>query len=113
MKRILILILAIVVMVLAAVRINRPKHQHANMVFVEDRIFVSSQQALPVEIAPEAILGSIEEVIEPHLTPDQNGQANFDCLGADYAKITNGLGGKSGLAVLVEHEWVFFEPKEP
>jgi len=111
MKRILLIVLAIVLMVLAAVRINRPNYQRANMVYVEDQLYVSSEQAMPVEIVPEAIIGQIEEIIEPHLNPDQNGQANFDCLGAEYAKISNGLGGKEGLAVLIDHEWIFFEPR--
>ncbi len=110
MKRILVLALAIVTMVIAAVQLNRPNYRRANMVYVEDQLYISSEQAMPVEIAPEAILGSVDQVIEPHLTPDQNGQANFECLGAQYAKIKNGLGGRDGLALLVENEWIFFDP---
>ena len=110
MKRILFMALAIVVMVLAAVRIDRPNYQRANMVYVEDQLYISSEQAMPVEIAPKAILGAIQTAADPSETPDRNGEANFDCVGAPYAKIENGLGGKAGLAVLLEHEWVFFEP---
>ena len=110
MKRILFLALGIVLMVVAAVRIDRPNYQRANMVYVENQLYVSSEQAMPVEIAPEAILGSIQTATSPSENPDQNGEANFDCVGAPYAKIENGLGGKAGLAVLLEHEWVFFEP---
>jgi len=110
MKRILFLALAIVVMVVAAVRIDRPNYQRANMVYVEDQLYVSSEQAMPAEIAPEAIIGQITREIEPHLTPSQNGEANFDCLGADYALVRNGLGGRDGLAVLLDQEWIFFEP---
>lgn len=110
MQRFLIILLAIFIMVTAAVQIDRPKYQRANMVYVEDRLYVSSEQAMPAEVAPEAILGQITQEIDPHLTPDQNGQANFDCVGADYALVKNGLGGKDGLAVLLDHEWVFFEP---
>ena len=110
MKRILFLALAIVVLVLAAVRLSRPNYQRANMVYVEDQLYVSSEQAMPAEVAPEAILGTIQTATDASENPDQNGEANFDCVGAPYAKIENGLGGKAGLAVLLEHEWVFFAP---
>ena len=110
MKRILFLALAIVVLVLAAVRLSRPNYQRANMVYVEDQLYVSSEQAMPAEVAPEAILGTIQTAPDASENPDQHGEANFDCVGAPYAKIENGLGGKAGLAVLLEHEWVFFEP---
>jgi hypothetical protein len=38
--------------------------------------------------------------------PTENGQSNFGCAGAKYAYF------EDGLAVLLNHEWVYFDVSE-
>ena len=77
------------------------------MLMVEGEHYLDSGKGpVPGEVAPEAILGQIASTVDQSQKPTQDGQSNFGCVGADYARV------KEGIAVLIDHEWYIFV-KEP
>ena len=66
----------------------------------------SGRGPVPGEVAPEAILGQISSTVEQDQKPTRNGQSNFGCVGADYARV------QEGIAVLIDHEWHIFIKEE-
>lgn len=73
------------------------------MLMVEGEHYLDSGRGpVPGEVAPEAILGQIASTVEQDQKPTQEGQSNFGCVGADYARI------QEGIAVLIDHEWHVF-----
>ena len=73
------------------------------MLMVDGEHYLDSGRGpVPGEVAPEAILGQISSTVEQDQKPTQNGQSNFGCVGADYARV------KECIAVLIDHEWYVF-----
>ena len=77
-----------------------------NMINVEGWVYLDTGEAVPAEIDSSAILGKIHTLVEPDEIPTQNGQANFSCVGCEYAWF------EDGLVVLIDGEWIYFAPEE-
>ncbi len=75
------------------------------MVNIGGYVYVSTEEAMPAEMEPLSIIGKIHTIVDASEEPTQNGQANFDCVGADYARF------EGGYAVLLNGEWVRFVQK--
>ena len=77
------------------------------MLMVEGEHYLDSGKGpVPGEVAPEAVLGQISSTVDQSQKPTQEGQSNFGCVGADYARV------KEGIAVNIDNEWHIFV-KEP
>ena len=73
------------------------------MVNIDGIIYVDTGEALPAEIDPSAILGTLHTQVEGR--PANHGQGNFACEGCQYARV------EGAIAVLIDNEWVrFAEP---
>lgn len=72
------------------------------MIMVEDELYKSTGEEMPVEVDESAILGQADSYTSGE--PAKNGEINFDrSLGNPYAKV------EGGVAVLMDSEWVLFE----
>ena len=101
MKKILAVLLC--VLLLTACGQQAKPNDHIPMIMVDGEHYLDSGRGpVPGEVAPEAILGQISSTVEQDQKPTQNGQSNFGCVGADYARV------KEGIAVLIDHEWYVF-----
>lgn len=69
-------------------------------------IYCSTGKQMPCEVAEDAIIGEITSTVSLSQWPEEDGQANFDILGAAYAVTSDGL------VVLVDNEWTLFEKRE-
>ena len=87
---------------------NEPveKWDRRPMLMVEGEIYLDTGKQMPVEIAKEAIIGTITSSVEGSEKPAKNGESNFGCEGAPYAYLDDGV------AVLLDNEWTFFEKDE-
>lgn len=79
-------------------------------VMVEGVLYTSTGKQLPAEVDENAILGVIESVVHGSEFPTEDGQANFPCEGAEYARISDGT--HEGIVVLINNEWTYFEIRE-
>lgn len=79
-------------------------------IMVEGVLYTSTGKQMPVEVDESAILGTIESVVHGSEFPTENGQANFPCEGAEYARISDSV--HEGIIVLIDHEWTYFEVRE-
>ena len=105
MKKILAVLLC--VMLLAACGGQAKPNDYIPMIMVDGEHYLDSGRGpVPGEVAPEAILGQISSTVEQDQKPTQNGQSNFGCVGADYARV------QEGIAVLIDHEWHIFIKEE-
>ena len=71
---------------------------------VEGTLYLDTGKQIPVEMEESAILGQITDSVGQNELPEENGQSNFGCIGAEYAYFSDGV------VVLINHEWQFFEP---
>lgn len=78
-------------------------------IMVEGVLYVSTGKMLPAEVDESAILGTVESVVSGSGFPTEDGQANFPCEDAKYARISDGT--HEGVVVMVENEWIYFEEK--
>ena len=69
-------------------------------------IYCTTGKQMPGEVAEDAIIGEITSIVSLSQWPEEEGQANFDILGAAYATTSDGL------VVLVNDEWTLFEKRE-
>ena len=100
MKKILAVLLC--VLLLTACGQVKP-NDYIPMLMVDGEHYLDSGRGpVPGEVAPEAVLGQISSTVEQSQKPTQDGQSNFGCVGADYARV------KEGIAVLIDHEWHIF-----
>jgi len=69
-------------------------------------IYCTTGKQMPGEVSEDAILGEVTSIVSLTQWPEEEGQANFDILGAAYA-ITS-----DGFVVLVDNEWTLFEKRD-
>ena len=62
--------------------------------------------SMPGEVAEDAIIGEITSTVPLSQWPEEDGQANFDILGAAYANTSDGL------VAFIDNEWTLFEKRE-
>ena len=105
MKKILVVLLC--VMLLAACGGQAKPNDYIPMIMVDgEHDLDSGRGPVPGEVAREAILGQISSYGRARPEATQNGQSNFGCVGADYARV------QEGIAVLIDHEWHIFIKEE-
>ena len=78
-------------------------------IMVEGVLYTSTGKQMPAEPDESAILGVVESVVHGSGFPTENGQANFPCEGAKYARISDGT--HEGILVVVNNEWTYFEKR--
>lgn len=76
------------------------------MIMAEGELYLDMGRPMPVEIAPSAVIGTVTSNVRPSDIPAVNGQSNFDCIGAQYARY------EDGIAVKLDHEWWYFQKEE-
>lgn len=76
------------------------------MVCVEGVLYVDTGKAVPVEIDPSAILGTIGSSVDSSEIPTENGQSNFGSVGAEYAFC------EDYLVVMLNDEWYRFDSEK-
>ena len=69
-------------------------------------IYCSTGKQMPGEVAEDAIIGEITSTVPLSQWPEEDGQANFDILGAAYANTSDGI------VVFIDNEWTLFEKRE-
>ena len=69
-------------------------------------IYCSTGKQMPGEVAEDAIIGEITSTVPLSQWPEEDGQANFDILGAAYANTSDGL------VAFIDNEWTLFEKRE-
>lgn len=73
-------------------------------IMYEGELYRSTGKEMPGEVDESAIVGRIGSVIPLSQLPANDREANFGQIGDPYA-VT-----RDGLVVIVDHEWVLFEP---
>jgi len=105
MKKLLAILLCL--LLLAACGGQAKSNDHIRILMVEGEHYLDSGRGpVPGEVDPEAVLGQISSTVEQDQVPTQDGQSNFGCVGADYARV------KEGIAVSIDHEWHIFIKEE-
>lgn len=105
MKKLLICLLSLLLLTACGA-----KGEKAELLFFYDgAMYCSDGGPSPIEIVPEAIIGTVGSVVGSDEEPTENFQANFGTEGAEVA-----LCGikQDELYVSVENEWVRFFPRE-
>ena len=74
------------------------------MLFADGAVWMDTGRAVPAEIDPTAILGTITSYVPGDEEPRVEGQSNFGCEGSRYARF------EEGIAVEIGGEWFYFEP---
>lgn len=69
-------------------------------------IYCTTGKQMPGEVGDDAIIGEITSTVSLSQWPEDDGQANFDILGAAYATTSDGL------VVFIDNEWTLFEKRE-
>ena len=69
-------------------------------------IYCSTGKQMPGEVAEDAIIGEITSTVPLSQWPEEDGQANFDFLGAAYAYTS------VGLVAFIDNVWTLFEKRE-
>ena len=75
-------------------------------IMYNDEIYCTTGKQMPGEVAEDTIIGEITSTVPLSQWPEEDGQANFDILGAAYATTSDGL------VVLIDNEWTLFEKKK-
>lgn len=102
MKRLVCLLLCLAVLLCGCADKAAP-NDYIPMLMVDGVHYLDSGKGpVPGEVAPEAIIGQITATVEQSRKPTQDGQSNFGCVGADYARV------EGGIAVLIDQEWYLF-----
>ncbi len=84
--------------------------EYPKAIMVEDVTYLSTGEELPIEMAPEAMVGFVTSTV--YGMPAEHGQANFDeALGKAYARCTDAAGNE-GIAIDLNGGWLFFLPEE-
>ena len=73
-------------------------------IMYEGSLYRTTGKAIPAEVDESAIVGKISSVVPLSQLPTKDGEANFGQIGDPYA-ITS-----DGMLVIMNHEWVKFEP---
>ncbi len=76
----------------------------ALVIMVDGHLYFSMGGALAAEPSRQELLGEITSTVPAGTLPRQDGQANFLCSGAPYARF------ESGMALLLNDEWIYFAP---
>lgn len=85
--------------------------EYPQAIMVNDVIYYSTGELLPVEMDPESMAGFVTSCV--YGLPEENGQANFDdALGKAYA-ICQDAEGNEGVAMDMNGGWLFFRAEEP
>lgn len=74
------------------------------MIRVDGMLYLGTGKAIPAEIDPSAILGEVSYNVGRLQRPQSDGHANFDSVGAPYARV------EKGIAVQIDGEWYLFTP---
>lgn len=75
------------------------------MIRVDSALYFDTGKTMAGEVDPSAIVGKISSTVDQSQIPQEDGQSNFDYVGADYAKV------EEGVVILIDGEWVLFEPE--
>ena len=114
-KKITVCIGVISVVIIVVIAVLFPTLTKKQMVFVSDRLFVSTNQDVSEMVLREAevseydspYIGIIESAVSRTKEPSVELQSNFGCIGSEI--IFNG----NGIAVNLNGQWIQFVPKEP
>ena len=111
MKRLLALLLCLALFCgCAGEQESQEPNTNPPAIMVEGVLYVSTGKQLPVTMDESAILGTVESVVPGTEFPTEDGQINFPCEGAEYARISDGV--HEGIVVLIDDEWTYFEARE-
>lgn len=110
MKKLLVLLLCLCLLLCGCGAEAQTPNTNPPAIMAEGVLYISTGKKLPVEMDESAILGMVDSIVNGTELPQQNGQANFPCEGADYAFISDGT--HEGLVVMVDNEWVYFEKQQ-
>ena len=76
------------------------------MINIGGFVYISTGEAIPMEVDPSAFRKKISFQVNPSEEPTQDGQANFDCVGADVVWV------EGDYALLLDGEWIRFRQRE-
>lgn len=76
------------------------------MINIGGFVYISTGEAIPMEVDPSAFRKKISFQVDPSEEPTQDGQANFDCVGADVVWV------EGDYALLLDGEWIRFRQRE-
>lgn len=76
------------------------------MLMVDDTLFVESNYTIDDYLGDPNTMDTISSSVELEETPSENGQSNFECLGAPYTPYGEGV------AVFLDDTWIYFVPAE-
>ena len=108
MKRQFAAILLLISILSLAVCHKEPSTPNACVpsIMYNGEIYCTTGKQMPGEVADDAIIGEITSTVSLSQWPEEDGQANFDILGAAYATTSDGL------VVFIDNEWTLFEKRE-
>ena len=104
MKKFLISLISILLVfsLLGCGRNNRKKDYPAS-IMVDDTVYYSTGNAVPVEVDESALLFTVSYAVDG--VPKKNGEANFGRdAGVPYAVLEDGM-----VVVLIGEEWIEFD----
>ncbi len=76
------------------------------MIMIEGELYLDTGRAMPAEMAPSEILGTITSNVPSSELPTEDGQSNFNCIGAEYAR------SEDGIALKLNQQWWYFQKEE-
>lgn len=105
MKRIILLLLAVLSIMALTGCMSRVETDYAAAIMVEGEIYLKTVISIPAEIDESAIIGYTKSYTETF--PKKDGQTNFSRkTGLPYARV------EDGIAILIENEWYLCTPME-
>ena len=75
-------------------------------IMVDDILYYSTGEEIPVEIDESEFLGRIISTVSISQMPTENGQANIPFEDAPYAKY------EDGIVLLMDEKWTLFETRD-
>lgn len=75
------------------------------MIRVAGELYFDTGRTMVGEVDPSAVAGKISSTVDQSQIPQEDGQSNFDYVGADYAIV------EEGVVIRIDGEWILFEPE--